>query len=252
MCLIDQAQASKSVFVYFDTINSLPRENIPEYTFHFATLNLKPIPMACPLCEGNTKFFFEDERRPYRLCEKCALIFVPAKFHPTREEEKAQYDLHENNPNDHDYRKFLSRLADPLLKKLPPNSAGLDFGCGPGPALSMILKEAGHQVALHDPFYHPNPTALKATYDFITATEVLEHLHHPQRDLEAIWNCLRQSGWLGLMTKRAADREAFAKWHYKQDPTHVCFWSDTSFQWLADHWNARLELIEPDVALFQK
>lgn len=208
--------------------------------------------MACPLCEGNTKFFFEDERRPYRLCEKCALIFVPAKFHPTREEEKAQYDLHENNPSDHDYRKFLSRLADPLLKKLPPNSAGLDFGCGPGPALSMILKEAGHQVASHDPFYHPNPTALKATYDFITATEVLEHLHHPQRDLEAIWNCLRQSGWLGLMTKRATDRKAFAKWHYKQDPTHVCFWSDTSFQWLADHWNARLELIEPDVALFQK
>ena len=208
--------------------------------------------MACPLCKGNAELFFEDERRPYRQCEKCALIFVPAKFHPTREEEKTQYDLHENNPNDHAYRKFLSRLADPLLKKLSPNSAGLDFGCGPGPALSMILKEAGHQVALHDPFYHPNPTALKATYDFITATEVLEHLHHPQRDLEAIWNCLRQSGWLGLMTKRARDREAFAKWHYKQDPTHVCFWSDTSFQWLADHWNARLELIEPDVALFQK
>ena len=208
--------------------------------------------MACPLCKGNAELFFEDERRPYRQCEKCALIFVPAKFHPTREEEKTQYDLHENNPNDHAYRKFLSRLADPLLKKLSPNSAGLDFGCGPGPALSMILKEAGHQVALHDPFYHPNPTALKATYDFITATEVLEHLHHPQRDLEAIWNCLRQSGWLGLMTKRARDREAFAKWHYKQDPTHVCFWSDTSFQWLADHWNARLELIEPDVALFRK
>ena len=208
--------------------------------------------MACPLCEGNTKFFFEDERRPYRQCKKCTLICVPAEFHPTREEEKTQYDLHENNPNDHGYLKFLSRLTDPLLKKLPPNSAGLDFGCGPGPALSMILKEAGHQVALHDPFYHPNPTALKATYDFITATEVLEHLHHPQRDLEAIWNCLRQSGWLGLMTKRARDREAFAKWHYKQDPTHVCFWSDTSFQWLADHWNARLELIEPDVALFQK
>ena len=208
--------------------------------------------MACPLCKGNTKFFFEDERRPYRQCEKCALIFVPAKFHLTREEEKTQYDLHENDPNDHGYRKFLSRLAVPLLKKLPPNSVGLDFGCGPGPALSMILKEAGHQVALHDPFYHPNPTALQATYDFITATEVLEHLHHPQRDLKAIWNCLRQSGWLGLMTKRARDREAFAQWHYKQDPTHVCFWSDASFRWLADHWNARLELMEPDVALFQK
>jgi hypothetical protein len=54
------------------------------------------------------------------------------------------------------------------------------------------------------------------------------------------------------MTKRAVDRDAFARWHYKQDPTHVCFWSCASLQWLANHWNARLELIEPDVALLQK
>ena len=208
--------------------------------------------MPCPLCHGNATFFFEDERRRYKQCEKCALIFVPTEFHLTREEEKAQYDLHENDPNDSGYRQFLSRLADPLLKKLSPNSVGLDFGCGPGPTLSVMFEEVGHQVALHDPFYQPNPTALKASYDFVTATEVLEHLQHPRRDLEAIWNCLKPGGWLGIMTKRAVDREAFAQWHYKQDPTHVCFWSSATLQWLADHWNAHLKLIEPDVALLQK
>ena len=208
--------------------------------------------MPCPLCNGNPAFFFEDERRAYQQCKKCALIFVPAEFHLTPAEEKAQYDLHENNPKDSDYRQFLSRLSDPLIRKLSPNSSGLDFGCGSGPTLSVILEEAGHQVALYDPFYQPDSTTLKATYDFITATEVLEHLCHPRRDLESLWNRLRKSGWLGVMTKRAKDRELFAKWHYKQDPTHVCFWSDASFQWLADHWNARLELIEPDVALLQK
>jgi len=169
-----------------------------------------------------------------------------------RAEEKAQYDLHENNPKDSDYRQFLSRLSDPLIRKLSPNSSGLDFGCGSGPTLSVILEEAGHQVALYDPFYQPDQTTLKATYDFITATEVLEHLFHPRRDLESLWNRLRKSGWLGVMTKRAKDRESFAKWHYKQDPTHVCFWSNSTFQWLADYWNAHLELIEPDVALLQK
>jgi len=208
--------------------------------------------MPCPLCIGNTAFFFEDERRAYQQCKKCALIFVPAEFHLMRAEEKAQYDLHENNPKDSDYRQFLSRLSDPLIRKLSPNSSGLDFGCGSGPTLSVILEEAGHQVALYDPFYQPDPTTLKATYDFITATEVLEHLFHPRRDLESLWNRLRKSGWLGVMTKRAKDRESFAKWHYKQDPTHVCFWSNSTFQWLADYWNAHLELIEPDVALLQK
>ena len=89
-------------------------------------------------------------------------------------------------------------------------------------------------------------------YDFITATEVLEHLHQPRRDLEAVWSCLQSDGWLGVMTKRARNREAFDQWHYKQDPTHVCFWSDATLQWLADHWNAHLELIGPDVALLQK
>jgi hypothetical protein len=85
--------------------------------------------------------------------EKCALICAPAEFHLTREKEKPEYDLHENDPG---YRQFLGRLADPLLKKLTTNSPDLDFGCGPGPTLSLMFEEADHQVALHDPFYQPN------------------------------------------------------------------------------------------------
>ena len=208
--------------------------------------------MSCPLCHEDAAFFFEDERRPYHQCGQCELIFVPAEHLPTRGEEKAQYDLHENNPEDSGYRRFLGRLADPLLEKLPPGSVGLDFGCGPGPTLSLMLEEAGHRVALFDPIYHPNPGALEGQYDFVTATEVFEHLHHPRRDLEVLWNCLRPGGWLGVMTKRARTREAFSKWHYIKDPTHVGFWSKNTFRWLAGYWDAQLELIEPDVALLRK
>ena len=208
--------------------------------------------MSCPLCHGEAAFIFEDERRPYHQCGQCELIFVPKGCLPSREEEKAQYDLHENDPGDPGYRRFLSRLTGPLLEKLSPGSMGLDFGCGPGPTLSVMLEEAGHQVALFDPIYQPNPEALKGQYDFITATEVFEHLHHPQDELERIWNCLGPGGWLGVMTKRVRTREAFSKWHYIQDPTHVGFWSGNTFSWLAGHWGAKLELIEPDVALIQK
>ena len=213
----------------------------------------KPHEDTCPLCGGaGTSPFYRDKHRDYLSCRVCGLVFVPPAQHLAAANEKAFYDRHDNRPDDPRYRDFLDRLFAPLNQRLAARSRGLDFGSGPGPTLSVMFEEAGHQVALHDPFFKPNPNALKTTYDFITATEVLEHLHHPRRDLEAVWNCLQPGGWLGLTTKRARDREAFAQWHYKQDPTHVCFWSGTSLQWLANHWNACLELIEPDVALLQK
>ena len=206
----------------------------------------------CPLCSAPSAFFHRDHRRPYHQCSRCALIHVPPAYHPTPQEEKAQYDLHENDPHDLGYRKFLSRLTAPLLTKLPPRSHGLDYGCGPGPTLSVIMQEAGHSMALHDPIYHPNPDALNNTYQFITATEVFEHLHKPKRDLNTLYRALKPGGWLGIMTKRARDKNAFSAWHYIQDPTHVCFWSETTFKWLADQWQATLSFPTSDAALIQR
>jgi len=138
-----------------------------------------------------------------------------------------------------------------LLEKLKPKSSGLDFGCGPGPTLSVILEEAGHNISLYDPIYHPDKRNLSGTYDFITATEVFEHLHYPSIDLGIIQNALKPGGWLGIMTKRVSGREAFSKWHYIQDPTHVCFWSETTFNWLASKWNANVEYPASDIAIIQ-
>ena len=38
----------------------------------------------------------------------------------------------------------------PLIKELKENSTGLDYGCGPGPALAKMLKEKGqaHNVGI--------------------------------------------------------------------------------------------------------
>ncbi|MBR89649.1 MAG: hypothetical protein CMO66_00010 [Verrucomicrobiales bacterium] len=211
----------------------------------------KPSP-PCPLCTAESAFFHRDSHRPYHQCTRCRLIHVPSSHHPSVQEEKAQYDLHENTPQDTGYRQFLSRLATPLLQKLPPHSQGLDYGCGPGPTLSVMLEEADHVMALHDPIYHPNSTALSQSYDFITATEVFEHLHHPARDLEIIYRALKPNGWLGIMTKRAQDPAAFAQWHYIQDPTHVCFWTQQTFHWLANQWQTKAQFPAADVVLMQK
>jgi hypothetical protein len=54
------------------------------------------------------------------------------------------------------------------------------------------------------------------------------------------------------MTKLVQDYEAFARWHYKNDDTHICFFSRSTFEWLADQWQAELTFAGKDVILFYK
>jgi hypothetical protein len=207
----------------------------------------------CPLCASTeTQHFHRDARRDYHRCERCRLVFVPPAQRLTPQAEKAVYDQHENTPDDPGYRRFLSRLFDPLRERLTPGARGLDFGAGPGPTLSVMFAEAGHPMAIYDPFYAPDTAVLDARYDFITATEVVEHLFDPGRELERLAGLLPPGGWLGLMTKRVTSREAFARWHYILDPTHVAFFSETSFRWLADELGMSVEFPAADVALLQK
>ncbi len=196
--------------------------------------------------------FHTDRRRSYRRCESCFLVFVPAIFHLDIAQERAEYDKHQNTVQDPGYRQFLSRLALPLLNYLSPASQGLDFGCGPGPALARLLEEGGHRVAVYDPYYAPDAELLQRSYDFICATEVVEHLHQPGRELARLWSLLRPGGCLGVMTKLVIDREAFGRWHYKNDPTHVCFFSRETWQWWAGKYAASIRFIGSDVILLTK
>ena len=107
-------------------------------------------------------------------------------------------------------------------------------------------------MSLFDPYYVPDRSVLDCEYDFITATEVVEHLHRPAEELERLWTLLAPGGWLGVMTKRVIGPTEFATWHYKDDPTHVCFFSNETFEWLAAKWSARLEFPGPDTVLLQK
>lgn len=209
--------------------------------------------LTCPLCaSAETTHFHRDTRRDYYRCTDCRLVFVPSAQRLAPEAEKAVYDQHRNSPDDIGYRQFLSRLYTPLRERLAPGACGLDFGAGPGPTLSVMFEEAGHPMAIYDPFYAPDPAVLERHYDFVTATEVAEHLFEPGPELERLASLLRPAGWLGLMTKRFTTLQAFTRWHYILDPTHVVFFSDATFEWLAHHLDMRLELPASDVALLQK
>ncbi len=207
----------------------------------------------CPLCAAfETAHFHNDGRRDYSRCSRCELVFIPPRYYLSRDAEFAYYCTHENSVDDVGYRRFLSRLSVPLCQRLAPHSEGLDFGCGPGPALAAMLEEAGHRLSLYDSFFRPERTVLQRDYDFVTATEVLEHLHRPGEVLGQLWDQLRPNGWLGVMTKLVKNREAFATWHYIRDPTHVCFFSRASWEYWARGRDAHLQFIGSDVMLLQK
>ena len=211
-----------------------------------------PIP-ACPLCLSQDTFrFFSDKNRDYYRCHSCLLVFVPADQHLSFEAEKAIYDLHQNQLDDAGYRQFLSRLAMPMLDRLPAPATGLDYGCGPGPLLAKLFTEQGHQTQTFDPFYAPDQQVLRQCYDFVSCTEVIEHFRQPKDELHTLFGLLKPDGILGITTKLVIDADAFSRWHYKNDLTHVSFFAKETLQWLATHYQCQLEILGKDVIIFSR
>ena len=208
---------------------------------------------SCPLCQSSKiEFYFEDKQRSYQQCGNCALVFVPSEFFLTPQKEKAIYDLHENSLNDQSYINFLNRLAKPLVEELKAQSSGLDFGCGPAPVLAKSLENYGHKVALYDKFYATDAGVLDTEYDFITCTETIEHFHTPATEWQLLLSILKPGGVLGLMTKLVINKERFASWHYKNDLTHVSFFSKETFDFLAKRDNLDLNYVGNDVIMLKK
>ena len=175
--------------------------------------------ITCPLCfsEKNSKFH-QDDFRKYHQCINCRFVFVPFKYHLSASEEKERYDSHNNNPKDPRYRDFLSQLTNPLNDLISDGSLGLDFGCGPGPTLSVMLEEQGYSVELYDKYYANDHSVLDKEFDFITLTEVLEHLYDPIFELERLTSILKPMGVLAIMTQTLTKDVDFKTWYYKNDP----------------------------------
>ncbi len=199
----------------------------------------------------DAKLVHRDVRHFFQ-CAVCGLIFVPPGEHLDATAEKARYDQHRNEPGDAGYRKFLSRLADVVLARVPGGAEGLDFGCGPGPVLAAMLTEAGHKMKVYDPFYAPDEGVWQQSYDFITSSEVFEHLYRPADELDRLFAALKPSGLLGVMTAFAPPMPEFASWYYSKDPTHVCFYGPRTFEFIARHWGATIEHLTHNVALLRK
>ncbi|HTL10973.1 MAG TPA: class I SAM-dependent methyltransferase, partial [Bdellovibrionota bacterium] len=163
----------------------------------------------CPLCEETARVELHASRergggmaaRRFLLCGRCDLVYVHPDDFITSEAERAHYGTHENSPDDPKYAEFLNRALIPLAERLAPGSKGLDFGSGPGPAVATLLGARGHTVVNYDPFFAPDAQALWGKYDFITATEVIEHFRRPRDEFVLLDQLLKPRGFLAAMTE---------------------------------------------------
>lgn len=185
-------------------------------------------------------------------CQTCFLVYVAPAFLPSQSDELNEYQLHQNSFDDEGYVAFLNRIVAPLTAHIQPGAHGLDFGCGPSPVLASLLKSAGMTMRVFDPFFANHASSLQQQYDFVTCTEAIEHFHAPGKEFSLLVSLLKPKGWLGIMTKRVISRERFATWHYKNDPTHVCFFSDATFHYLANVYHLSVDFISSDIVLMQK
>jgi SAM-dependent methyltransferase len=207
----------------------------------------------CPVCgTGSTVPFQVVAERNYWRCTSCAATCLDPSQLPGEAVERGRYALHENHPNDPRYRRFLGKLLEPLLHRLSPGQEGLDYGCGPCPVLSIMLTEAGHPMRVYDPFFHLDPSSLGRTYDFITCTEVVEHFHRPAKEFARLDRLLRPGGLLAIMTCFQTDDERFADWYYRRDPTHVVFYREKTFHYLAALFGWGCDIPVKDVAILSK
>ena len=94
--------------------------------------------MNCIVCNNQSADSFQtSDTKTYWKCGYCFAKFLDPSLYIEVGIEKERYLEHDNRIDDEAYRSFLSRLANPLQKKLSVDDTGLDFGCGHGPALAL-------------------------------------------------------------------------------------------------------------------
>jgi len=185
----------------------------------------------CPLCAQIATDFYKDF---FYQCPDCKGIFMHPDRRPDAIHEKKRYLEHNNDVNDLRYQKFVSPIVNTVLENFKPIHKGLDFGAGTGPVISKLLKEKSYNVEAYDPFFIDNKELLKNTYDYIMCCEVIEHFYNPLNSFSLLKKMIKKDGMLLCMTSLYNDNIVFDNWYYKNDPTHVFIYTETTLLYIKE------------------
>ena len=208
---------------------------------------------ACPLCGalGPFETVVDVRKRRHRVCKRCWLIFVEDRFLPSPEEERARYAKHQNRPFDAGYVAFLRQVVEPALPHLNSQMRGLDYGCGHHPTLCLLLEDVGLICENYDVYFFPHLP--EGPFDFMFASEVVEHFHFPAVDWARMAALIRTGGILTVMTAPWTTVEEFATWGYASDGTHVAFYRQETVDWICGAFGfEKVEIRPPRVSVLKK
>jgi hypothetical protein len=202
--------------------------------------------VKCPLCYyHSTIFLLEADARKYWYCEKCYLVFVPSKFFISRKRELERYLEHNNTLANEGYVMMFQKKINTINKICSGVNTVLDYGCGYEPVLKILLEQEGYKAHGYDLNFFPNE-ALDDKYNLIISTETFEHIKNPRKALECLTQKILNKGYLAIMTRfyplrgSALCLESFSEWYYKRDPTHIAFYSQKTFAWIADEFKMKI------------
>jgi pseudouridine kinase len=166
--------------------------------------------------------------------------------------ERARYTLHDNSLKNVGYKRYLEDFLASVVGYPEILNAGFcdswrffDYGSGPEPALVSLMRERGFEARGWDPFFAPEEKCYPGGADIVTCLEVAEHFIDPEKDFASLASCVSPGGFLALGThllddlprqESSPDAEtyaAFSSWWYRQDPTHVSFYTKKSLVLIA-------------------
>ncbi len=209
--------------------------------------------MRCALCGSETKIFSQVQQQTYFDCLTCKGISLDPAHFLSPEAEKERYELHNNDINDIGYQKFVSPITRQILKDFYPEHKGLDFGSGSGPVITSMLREQKYDIITYDPFFDANTRALENTYDYIVCCEVMEHFCDPFKEFKLLYSLLHPKGKLYCKTVLFNESTTnFESWWYKNDPTHVFFYTVGTLHWIKENFGYESVVITKNLITFTK
>lgn len=184
-------------------------------------------------------------------CNDCKLVFKDPGIRAKTENEKQHYLKHKNESDNEEYQKFMLKMIEPLKIHLKKGDEGLDFGAGYSAVMEQMFRKLGYTCFSFDPLFCFEEKLLDREYDFITCSEAAEHFCDPFQEFQVLFKLLKPEGHLAIRTK-FFPKENFKDWWYHRDPTHVVFYSEETFLYLAKKFQRNVIFLENDISLFGK
>ena len=212
--------------------------------------------MNCKICSSKT-VRIENSKKDiiYYNCINCDFIFINESNINTPKNERLRYLKHNNTLDNNNYVKIFKELIEKyIICSKNKIRRILDFGCGSIPVFAKLLKDNGFIVDVYDKYFFPHKDYFKKKYDLITLIEIIEHLKNPLKELIHLKNLLNKKGLFIIKTLfHPENNDIFLKWWYKEDFTHISFFSQKTFKFLAKLLNMKLLIINnKDLCVLQK